>query len=520
MIYRFQGFELDTARGLLLHGDAEIGLEPRAFSLLCHLVENRDRVITKDEAVEKVWGGRFITDAAISTAIKAVRRALGDDGVRQAAIRTLRGRGFRFVAAVALAAAAPLEADGSSSEPRDAGGQAGRPSVAVLPFRSMGRSEDHAAIADAVPAEIISSLSRLRWLKVFSRASSFRFRDGEADLEVIRSTLGAGYCLSGILEITSRGLAITVELTDARSMAVVWSDRFSGRIDDVHEMRSEIAMSVVTALELHIPLHEAEAARLRAPHSLDAWGLYHLGLQRMYRFNKADNVAAADCFDRAIALDPNFPRAHAARSFTSFQNAFLNYTRDREAEMRDARRFAERSVELDPLDPLGCFTLARAHWLEGDPEGGLGWLDRTVRYSPNFAHGHYARGWTAAIAGRGGDALDHVATAIDLSPLDPFLYAMQATRALAHLGQGDTARAALWGEHAARGPGAHYLIGMIAAATHQLNGDSARASYWARHAIGRQPSASLERFFQAFPFSDPKLRRELSDALRRSGIGG
>lgn len=517
MKYRFHDLELDAGRSLLRRNGEEVDLEPRAFAVLSVLVAHRDRVVSKDELVEAVWGGRFISDDAISTAVKAVRRALNDSGAEQNSVRTLRGRGFRFVAPVqevTEARAAAPEAPAQAAAP----GEEGRPSIAVLPFRLFGGSEDYAAIADAIPAELIASLSRLRWLKIFARGSCFRFREDAADLGTIREKLGAHYCLSGTVEVFGRQLAITVELTDTASHAIVWSDRFNGTMDDVHEMRTTIAAQVVTALEIHIPQHEAEAARLRSPHSLDCWALYHLGLQHMYRFNKADNAAAVGLFDRAVQMDPGFARAHAARSFTSFQNAFLNYTTDRETDIREARRFAERSVELDPYDPLGNFTLARAHWLEGEPQAGLGWLDRAVEISPNFSHGHYARGWTDVMAGRSGDALRHVGTAIELSPLDPFLYAMQATRAFAHLIDGDTEKAARWGEHAARTPGAHYLIGLIAAAMHEIHGDHKSAAYWARHASSRRPGASVGRFFKAFPFSDPALRRSISDALKRTGI--
>ncbi|MEQ9241380.1 winged helix-turn-helix domain-containing tetratricopeptide repeat protein [Roseovarius indicus] len=515
MKYRFHDLELDAGRGLLRRDGEEVDLEPRAFAVLSFLVAHRDRVVSKDELVEAVWGGRFISDDAISTAVKAVRRAVNDTGAAQKAVRTLRGRGFRFVAPVEVVVAAEVAAEPA---PVPVPAEDGRPSIAVLPFRLFGGSEDYAAIADAIPAELIASLSRLRWLKIFARGSCFRFREDAADLASIRGKLGAHYCLSGAVEVFDRQLAITVELNDTRSQAIVWSDRFSGTMDDVHEMRGTIVAHVVTALEIHIPHHEAEAARLRAPQSLDCWALYHLGLQHMYRFNKADNAAAVGLFDRAVKLEPGFARAHAARSFTSFQNAFLNYTPDPDADIRDARRFAERSVELDPYDPLGNFTLARAHWLEGEPQAGLGWLDRAVEISPNFSHGHYARGWTDVMAGRSGDALRHVGTAIELSPLDPFLYAMQATRAFAHLIDGDTEKAARWGEHAARTPGAHYLIGLIAAVAHEIHGDHKSAAYWARHASSRRPGASVDRFFKAFPFSDPALRRSISDALKRTGI--
>lgn len=185
-------------------------------------------------------------------------------------------------------------------------------------------------------------------------------------------------------------LAVTVELADTRSHAVIWSDRFSGGIGDIHQIRTGISDQVISALELHIPLNEARRARLQPPETLDAWDIYHLGLQHMYRFNRADNLQAALHFEHASRLDPNFARAYAARSFTSFQSAFLKYAPDRAREVENARRFAESCLELDPLDPFGNFTLGRAHWLQGDPEAGLPWIDRAISLSPNFAQGFYA----------------------------------------------------------------------------------------------------------------------------------
>lgn len=514
MIYRFGEFELDTSRNSLEKRGQEIDLEPLIFSVLCVLLENRDRVVTKEVLVETVWKGRFVSDDAVSTAIKVLRRVLGDDGNRQEIVKTLRGRGYRFVAMVRMHALAEEMAEAKISGPAPRG----QPSIAVLPFQMLERSDTHSAIADALPAELITALSRLRWLKVFARGSCFRFRSDDVDPVAIREALGARYCLSGVIEVLGRHLAISVELTDTRSCSVVWSDRIRGNLDDVHELRVAITSQVINAMELQIPMREAEIARLKPPLNLDAWSIYHIGLQHMYRFNKADNMVADHHLERAIELEPSFARAHAARSFTSFQSAFLNYTADRAIKVADARRFAERALELDPLDPFGNFTLGRSFWLEGHPENAMSWLDRAVEYSPNFSHGHYAQGWTLAMAGRGHEARREVDTAMKLSPLDPFIYAMRATRAFSHLIDGDVPRAARWAEWAARSPGAHYLIGMIAAASHHLNGDQTAASHCAKDVLAGRSDASTRQFFKAFPFSDAGLRREIEGALTKTGF--
>lgn len=523
MIFEFVNFELDIRCSELRRDQAVLPLEPRAFSLLCLLVENHDRLVTKDEIIEKAWDGRVVSDTAISTAIKSVRKALGDDGARQEYVRTVRSRGFRFVTRVRIQSSkgsrpAIVELSASQDRNEEPSTTTDRPSIAILPFALVGYSETYSAIADAIPTELISSLSRLRWLWVIARGSTFRFRNREIEIDAIRDSLGANYCLSGVVEIFGKNITISVELFDTRTHVVIWSERFPSKIDDIHETRSRIVTCVIASLELHIPLNEANNARLSAPEDLDAWSEYHIGLQHMYRFNQVDNEIAAGHFARATTLDPRFARAHAARSFTSFQSAFLKYSPDSDRDKDHARQFAERSMELDPVDPFSNFNLARTHWLDGDPDGGIEMLERAIKISPNFAQAFYARAWTDVMAGRGAAGRTSVSTAIALSPLDPFMYAMRATQGLSFLLEGDYESAARWAEKGARAPGAHFLIGAIAVAAHQLNGDAERASYWADNVRNRRDDTSIEHFFTAFPFSDGGVRQLIAGALTESGF--
>ncbi|WP_238364017.1 winged helix-turn-helix domain-containing tetratricopeptide repeat protein [Mesobacterium pallidum] len=518
MQYRFAGFTLDTALGQLSRDGAEVGVEPRAFTLLCHLLANADRLVTKDELVDVVWDGRIVTDAAISTLVKTLRKAIGDDGKTQGLVRTVHGRGFRFVgtldrAVPAVAAPEPPP----TPEPTEPPPETTRPSIAVLPFRLVGQTEAWGAMADAIPAELISSLSRLRWLRVVARGSTFRFRDPFPDLAVIRARLGAAYCLSGDVEVIGRRVAITVELSDTRDGRVIWCETLLGGIDEVHQIRTDIVRLVCSGLELHINMHETERARLRAPESLDAWSLFHLGLHHMYRFNGKDNAIAADYFARATMLDPGFARAFAARSFTSFQSAFVNYGDDRGTEVGNARRYAERCLELDPLDPFGNFNFGRSFWLQGDHEGGQGYLERSLAMSPNFAHGLYARSHADMIAGHSARAVAAADEAILLSPLDPFLYAMHQSKAMALLHLGDHEAACRITDAGAREPGAHYIVTSIAAAINKVAGRDDQARYWADRTRAQRPDASIAQFFAALPLRETSVRDEVLRALKDLG---
>ena len=517
MIYRFGPFELDMDK-IELRADGEVcPVEPQVFSLLALLVENRERLVTKEEIVEKVWDGRVVSESAVASRVKSARKVLGDDGITQRFIKTIHRQGFRFIADAKVARTESAVPGGGigAVQPAD---EINRPSIAVLPFRNIGVVGAYAAIADALPHDLITELARLRWLFVTARGSSFRLRGSDTDMREIGRLLGVRYCLSGTVEIAGASLAVTVELSDTRDCGVVWAERFAGAVDDVHQIREDIRSQILAALEIQIPLHEATLARLTVTENLDAWSAYHLGLQHMYRFNRKDNAAATALFQRAVTQDPGFARAHAGLSFIHFQMAFMHYADDRAGEIALARRFAVRGLELDPMDPFVNFTMGRTFWLEGDLEGSLAWLERATSISPSYAQGLYARAWTESLAGRGVEGRRHVDFAMRLSPIDPLYYAMLATRAFTHTVMGEYAEAAEWAERAARSPGAHVLIAMIAVAVQALAGDEICAASWAANVRSRNPALTRSDFFRSFPMKSEVARNSVSNALMRFGF--
>jgi TolB-like protein len=520
MIYRFGEFELDLARVELRASGAPCPLEPQVFALLALLIENRERLVSRDELIEKVWDGRIVSDSAVSSRIKSARQALGDDGTAQRYIRTVHGQGFRFVVPVkAVQAGSAIVQDATAPAGSEAArNESAKPSIAVLPFRLLGDAGPYAAVAEALPDELIIDLARLRWLFVTARGSSFRLRASDADMGEIGRLLGIRYCLTGTVEILGTTLVVSVELVDTRDAGIVWAERFPGSLDDVHRVREEIRSSVLAALEIQIPLHEAALARLNVSEDLDAWSAYHLGLQHLYRFNRQDNAAATALFQRAIGRDPGFARAHAGLSFVHFQTAFLRHTDDFAGEVNEARRFAARAVELDAMDPFVNFVMGRSYWLEGDLDGGLPWLERATALSPNYAQGIYARSFTETLAGRAVEGRGHVDLAMRLSPLDPLYYAMLGTRAFTHLVEGEDALAAGWAERAARAPGAHVLIAMIASAMQAMAGDEAASRSWAANVRERNPALTRDDFFRSFPMKPAAVRTRVSEALARRGF--
>lgn len=511
MILRFGPFALDPDRAELRGPDGAVPIEPKAFGLLCLLAANADRVIPKDEMIEKLWGGRFVSDAAVSTAIRQVRQALGDDAERQGYIRTLRGVGHRFVAPVTLSAAARAVLP---DPPSPAAGLP--PTLAVLPFDADRTGPG--TLSQAIPAEIISALSRLRWLRVISRESCFRFAPGAALPETIRQILGADYLLTGRVDTPGRRLAVSVDLVETAAGTLVWSDRFEDSPDSVHAIRERITATIPAALDLRIPLAEAARARLRPIEQLDAWAAFHLGLSHMYRFNRADNAAAEALFSRALALDPGLAPVWAARSFTRYQSAIMGYGADRDAAVAGTLRDAEQALDRDPLDPQANHAFGRAQNLVGRPADGLTWLDQSIQLSPSFAKAHYSRAMLNLLTDRIGQAETDIGQSMTLSPLDPLLTSMRSMQALALIVRGDAAQAVEIAELAARTSQAHFIVMMGSVAVFQIAGREDLVTHWTSRARAIRPDASVQMFLTAMPFHGGGLGPLVRKALVTAGF--
>ena len=515
--YGFEGFELDPARFELRKDGVAVAVEPQVLSLLLLLVANAERMIDKDEIVEKIWDGRIVSDTAISSRVKSARQAIGDDGKAQRLIRTIHGRGFRFVGNVKsevlrLAAEPAPVVETPAPEFQE------RPSIAVLPFKIVGESGPYDFMANALPDELITDLARLRYLFVIARGSSFRFTSHQADVVAIGATLKVRYILTGSVESVGREVVIRVELSDARSGGVIWNERYRGDARDASGLRETIMASVIANVEHRIPMHEAQLARSLPDMQLDAWAAYHLGLDHMFRFNRADNLRAADLFKRAIDQDEHFARAYGGLSFTHFQKAFLHGAVDRAAEIASAKALADRAIQCDALDPFAHFNLGRTHWLEGDVGASIESLEHSTTLSPNYAQGVYAKAWARTLAGDSVGGEQDVVLALDLSPLDPLRFAMIGTRAFAHLTSGRIESGAALAEQAAYTPGAHRHIMIIAAVGAHLTGNSEKARAWIAKAEQGGIKASTAEFLRAFPFAEGPAREVMERALIDLGL--
>src|SRR5215468_619646 len=237
----FGRFRLDLARRELRRDQAPVRLGSRALDILCVLASAEGRVVTKDELMARVWAGVAVEEHNIQVHISALRKAFEEDGDGESWIVTVPGRGYRFLRPREPPAAND-PAPGSGPSPAD------EPSLAVLPFDNLSGDPEQEYFADGMVEEIITSLSRIRWLFVTARVSSFTYKGQATDVKQIGRELGVRYVLEGSVRKGGNRVRITAQLIDAASGVHLWADRFDGAIEDIFDLQDQVTTSVVGAI--------------------------------------------------------------------------------------------------------------------------------------------------------------------------------------------------------------------------------------------------------------------------------
>jgi tetratricopeptide (TPR) repeat protein len=295
-----------------------------------------------------------------------------------------------------------------------------------------------------------------------------------------------------------------VQLTETRTARIAWADMMDAPVRDSLAVFDEIGNHLVNAIAAQVELAERNRAVLKPPNLLDAWEAQHCGLWHMYRFNEDNNEQARRFFETAIQLDPTFARPYAGLSFTHFQSAFLGWG-DRARHTELAYRIAVQGAQADDRDPAARWALGRANWLRGNIDAALTELETAVDLSPNFSLGHYTLAFVQAQSGDANVAIEATDHARKLSPYDPLLFAMLATRALGLMRLGRHDEAADWALKAIARPNAHVHILGIAAHCLALAGRLDEALRIVATIHSRWPGYNIRDFLSAFRFGDDAL---------------
>ena len=513
MRYLFEDCALDTDRRELRRRNALVAVEPQVFDLLVHLIRHRDRVVSKDDLLAAVWHGRVVSESALFNRINAARGAVGDTGGQQRLIKTLPRKGIRFVGEV------------RDDEPRMVGADSAqlplpdRPSIAVLPFANMSGNPEQEYFADGISEDLITGLSRIRWLFVIARNSTFVYKHRAIDVKQVSRELGVRYVLEGSVRRAGNQLRISAQLIDAMTGGHHWAERYDRELGDIFAVQDEITRSVAGAIEPHLLAAEGVRALSRSAGNLAVWELVARAQTHFWRMTRQDCETATKSLERAVEAYPDYAPARSLLGFCLVFAAHMGWI-ERAQGLLPGREHAIRAIALDDRNPWGHIALGYWAMMERRTEESIAAFRRAVDLNPNSAaaHSHLSRGF--AFAGRDREAIEHGEEAIRLSPLDPEMALFLGAIAVAHYAAGRFAEAAQYTTQALRlRPGFQGAQRLRCASLAQAGRIDEARSFLAT-VKREQPQLSIQWVKESVPYQTPALMEQFVDGLRKAGLTG
>ncbi|QTD35688.1 winged helix-turn-helix domain-containing tetratricopeptide repeat protein [Pseudomonas fluorescens] len=520
MQFVFEDYVLDQQRRELTWRGQVVTVGPQVFDLLLLLVSNRERVVSKDELLSAVWSGRIVSESTITSHINAVRKAIGDTGEQQRLVRTVPRKGYRFVGEI-IPCDSPVSTPEAPAKPEVAATLVlpEKPSITVLPFQNLSGDPEQDYFADGIVEDIITALSRLRWLFVIARNSSFTYKGRAVDARGVGQELGVRYVLEGSVRKCGNKIRITGQLIDTCSGTHLWAERFEGLLDDIFELQDQVAESVVGAIAPQLERAEIERAKRKPTDSLDAYDYYLRGTAKLHIGTREAIEQSLALFYRAIELDPEFASAYGMAAWCHFWRKLNGWMTDRPREIAEGARLARMGVELGRDDAVALTRSghALAH-LTGDVDCGIALLDRARLLNPNLAPAWYLGGILRALRGETDAAIANLEHAVRLSPLDPEMFRMQVGMALAHFFAGRFDLSASWAEKAQGNLPSLLAAAALIAASNALGGRADKAGQAMERVRRLDPTLRVSSLSAWLPIQRPEDIARFAEGLRLAGL--
>jgi TolB-like protein/DNA-binding winged helix-turn-helix (wHTH) protein len=537
MRFLFGDCILDPTRRELTRGGEAIHVEPQVFDVLLHLIRNRERVVSKDDLLAAVWGGRIVSESTLNSRINTARRIIGDSGEQQHFIRTIARRGFRFVGDVrqepidskrndeslvpAVALTEPEQPYGVEGDRQTSLGErfGGKPTVVVLPFNNMSGDPGQEYLSDGITEDIITVLSKHRSLLVIARNSAFSFKGHSGDVRRIGTELRADYIVEGSVRKIGLGVRITAHLIETEGGQLVWAEQYDRELEEIFELQDEITRTIAARIEPGVGSAERLRAERKPREALQAWDLFHLGLVHFYKFAAEDNREAQQLLRRAASLDPKLAQAFAFLSYAIILSMLYFDAKADDESLNEAESLAKKGVELDDQDALIRFIHGRVLLARQAYGDALAELEAALELNPSLPAVYCGLGDTLAYEGRYAQAIPHFERAINLSPYDPQRWAFYSYGALAQIFAGDFDRAVGWAQKAIRIPNCHYwpFAHRVAALGHMQREEEVRIAV--AELLRRKPGFSCgfarKRLFYV---KNPLQLNGYVEGLRKAGI--
>lgn len=521
MPFVFDDYQLDEQRRELTRQGQAVAIGPQVFDLLVQLVSHRDRVLGRDELLARVWNGKVVSESTITSHINAVRKAIGDSGEEQRLLRTVARKGYRFVGEVREAASGPAPTAAETVPAPSGPALPDKPSITVLPFQNLSGDPEQDYFADGMVEDIIAALSRIRWLFVIARNSSFTFKGQPIDVQQVGQALGVRYVLEGSVRRAGQRLRITGQLIDASSGEHLWAERFEGSLDDVFELQDQVTESVVGAIAPQLERAEIERAKRKPTADLGAYDFYLRGTAKLHHGTREAIAEALTLYYHAIERDPEFASAYGMAAWCYFWRKLNGWMDNRAEEIAEGARLARLAVALGRDDAVALTRGGHAlGHLAGDLDGAIALLDRARLLNPNLAPAWYLGGVLRALRGETQTAIDNLSHATRLSPLDPEMFRMQVGMALAHFFAGRLDDAVEWAEKSL-GNLPNLLVAVaLVAASHALSGRMDSAHRAMARLREQDPGLRVSILREWLPiYRDEDLAR-LAEGLQLAGLPG
>jgi TolB-like protein len=519
--FTFDNQTLDTERRELLRDGTAIPVQPQVFDLLVYLLQNRDRVVSKEDLIGLVWAGRTVSDSTFTSRVNAARTAIGDSGRDQKLIRTISRKGLRFVGTVQEPAnsnrPAGRQPEKSLERPPSGLPLPDRPAIAVLPFNNMSGEREQEYFSDGISEDIITALSKLRWLFVIARNSSFTYKGKSVHMKQVAEELGVRYLLEGSVRKSGDRVRITAQLNDVATGSHIWAERYDRDLADVFAVQDQITEAIVAAIEPQIYAAENFRARSKPPNSLDAWDLVMRALWHYWRVTRQDNVVAQALLEKAIAIDPNYGQALSVLATSHMSGVHLGW-----AELGSAAPIAERAalaaVEADSEDSWAHNALGSVYFSTRRLDDSLAEFELALHLNPNFslAQGYY--GLALSYCGRWQEAHEAAQRAIRLSPRDPSSAIYYGIAAYAQFVGRNYQQAIALAREAIRQRGdftGAYRVLTVAAA---MSGQAEVAAAALQELRRAQPNISLAWIANQLPWKLDADREHYLEGFRRAGL--
>lgn len=440
--FAFGPFVLDVRRGKLLRAGRPVAISSKGLQLLQALVGSPGRVLTKAELLKAAWGDAAVEESNLSVQMAALRKQLGPASDGGDWIATIPRVGYRFVQTPTQEFTeqfAETRRSSTKDEPR--------PSIAVLPFANLSGDKEQEYLADGITEDIITALTRFRWLFVIARNSSFAYKHKSLDAKQIAQELGVAYLIEGSVRKSGQQIRISAQLVEATSGKHIWAERYDLELTEVFAIQDEIAERVAGAIEPELLRTEGAQAAVRHTGNITAWDIVRRGTWHFHQVTRENHLKARELFRQACKLDAELPEAHLWLGRVSAGLVAYGWSDTPGPDLQEGTEAALKAIQLDERNPYAHYALAIVSAYTDRFEQSISTAKKAIEISPSFALGHVVLGTALLFSGRAKEAIAPLEYGLRLSPYDPQNFVWFNMLALARLFSG-RAEAAL--EAAAR----------------------------------------------------------------------